>query len=99
MENLKHTKGEWDYSFPEHNEKQIYIHAGSELPLAKITYNYNEAIANAKLIADAGTTTNKCGLLPSELLEQRDELLEACIKASEIIKSDYLLNAIKKATT
>lgn len=33
--------------------------------------------ANAKLIADAGTTANKCGLFPSELLEQRNELLEA----------------------
>lgn len=34
-----------------------------------------EAKANAKLIANAGTTANKCGLLPSELLEQRDELV------------------------
>ncbi len=35
-----------------------------------------EKEANAQLIADAGTTANKCGLLPSELLEQRNELLE-----------------------
>lgn len=34
-----------------------------------------ELFDNAQLIADAGTTANKCGLLPSELLEQRDELL------------------------
>jgi hypothetical protein len=33
--------------------------------------------ANAALIADAGTTANLCGLLPSELLKQRDELREA----------------------
>ena len=32
---------------------------------------------NAKLIADAFTTISKCDLLPSELLEQRNELLEA----------------------
>ena len=32
-----------------------------------------ERIANAALIADAGNTAQKCGLLPSELLKQRDE--------------------------
>ena len=31
---------------------------------------------NAKLICDAGNTYQKCGLLPSELLKQRDELLQ-----------------------
>ncbi len=34
-----------------------------------------EEIANAQLIADAGNTIQKCDLLPSELLEQRDLLL------------------------
>lgn len=29
---------------------------------------------NATLIADAGTTYNKCGLTPSELLQQNEEL-------------------------
>lgn len=32
---------------------------------------------NASFIMDAYNTANKCGLLPSELLKQRDELLEA----------------------
>ena len=36
-----------------------------------------EAEANAKLIADAGTTYNTTPILPSELLKQRNELLEA----------------------
>jgi hypothetical protein len=31
---------------------------------------------NASLIIDAGNTAQKCGLLPSELLRQRDELKE-----------------------
>lgn len=44
------------------------------LPLRDVSYNEQEA--NAKLIEDAGTTANKCGLLPSEILKQRDELLE-----------------------
>ena len=37
--------------------------------------NKAEAIANAQLIADAFNTSNKCDMLPSELLEQRNELL------------------------
>jgi hypothetical protein len=32
--------------------------------------------ALAELFADAGNTAQKCGLLPSELLRQRDELKE-----------------------
>ena len=39
--------------------------------------------ANAELIADAGTTANKCQLLPSELLVQRDELLKSLIEVIE----------------
>ena len=35
-----------------------------------------ETEANTKLIADTFTTINKCNLFPSELLEQRNELLE-----------------------
>ena len=29
---------------------------------------------NAKLIADAGTTANKCGKLPSQLLQENEEM-------------------------
>ena len=46
-----------------------------------------EQEANAQLIADAGTTANKFGLLPSEILEQRDELLEALINVVNYIES------------
>lgn len=49
-----------------------------------------EAEANALLISDAGTTANKCGLLPNELLAQRDELLEALRK---LLKSHRQLSA------
>ena len=66
-----------------------------------------EQQCNAKLIADAGTTANKCGLLPSELLDQRNELLEACICSFKTFISIgvtmeaeimvELNNAIKKA--
>ena len=40
---------------------------------------HKEQESNATLISDAFNTANKCGLLPSELLEQRDELL-TCLK-------------------
>jgi hypothetical protein len=35
---------------------------------------------DARLIAEAGTVANECGLWPRELLEQRNELLAACEK-------------------
>jgi len=60
-----------------------------------IRYNCEiERIANAKLIADAGTTANECGLLPSELLSQRNEMLEMLeiltfTPAFEQVKKDY----------
>ncbi len=50
-----------------------------------------EREANAILIADAGTTANKCQLLPSELLVQRDELLEALQRVDKAI-DDMKLN-------
>jgi len=34
---------------------------------------------DAELICDAGNTAQKCGLLPSELLRQRDELRELLV--------------------
>lgn len=43
-----------------------------------------EQLANAELIVDAFNTSNKTGLLPSELLQQRDELLNACRRVNEL---------------
>ncbi len=69
----------------------------------------SEVIENAKLIADAGNTANKCGLLPSELLAQRDELLSALEMITKRLKKeldtpynsfvDKAEKAIKKATS
>jgi hypothetical protein len=44
----------------------------------------DEAKANAELIADAFNTYNECQILPSELLKQRNELLEALVKINEM---------------
>jgi hypothetical protein len=83
---LKITTGEWI-------NKGIHVHAICDGKRINIGQSFrvvirvstggqylpdHEAIANTELFADAGTTANKCGLLPSELLTQRDELLHNC---------------------
>lgn len=90
MKDLGITKGDW--------EVEEY-HDGDLLGL-RVVSNYEcvtmfdtgvcgwiseEEEANAKLIADAGNTANKYGLLPSELLEQRYDLAEALKHALEIM--------------
>jgi hypothetical protein len=47
------------------------------------------AVANAELFADALNTIQKCGLLPSELKEQRDLLLDMLQKVSVIQSENY----------
>lgn len=47
--------------------------------------------AIGELLIDGANTTQKCGLLPSELLQQRDELREALINVMAIIKDCYPL--------
>lgn len=50
-----------------------------------------EAVFNAKLIADAGNTAQKCGLLPSELLAQRDELISVINSFIRDFEGDYVM--------
>ena len=45
-----------------------------------------EANANATLMADAGTTYNKCGLLPSDMLTQNEELIKGIENAEKVMK-------------
>lgn len=77
MERLKVTPGEWNvvvnplfqsiFRHVETRDKQIA--EVKSYPRPKYPPE-KEAEANAILIADAGTTYNKCGKLPSELLEE-----------------------------
>ena len=79
MKDLVITKGEWqkDKDTVFSTSKLIFIEGnvicsapeGLEKSMKKWSHN-------AKLISDAGTTANKCGSLPSELLRQRDDMLE-----------------------
>ena len=82
MKELGITKGEWfwdgDPSNYDPEEEAPWLVAGDRAE--KIVIYGEIKIANkkdAELIADAGNTAQKCGLLPSELLQQRDELREA----------------------
>ena len=74
----------------------------------RIFYNGNGySKEDAELICDAGNTTQKCGLLPSELLEQRNELFNAlqnCYDSLMIYGKHPLIQKqvekiIKKATS
>lgn len=80
MKDLGITEGEWEkLEINITDYKQLAIICGKKVIAHVYLPDYEikeEHLANAKLIADAGTTANKCGLLPSELLEQRDEMLE-----------------------
>mgnify|MGYP000883424698 CR=1 FL=1 len=79
MKDLKITKGEWvGVEYAGHYSLQVAPFYGARDLLDED--KTNEAEANMKLCCDAGNTAQKCGLLPSELLKQRDELLEALKK-------------------
>ncbi len=93
----KHTKGEWTINpVIEKNEfgvNEIGIDAleANATNICSIFYNDEleskiEAESTAKLIAEAGTITNQCGFTPKQLLEQRNDLLEALIWAKEQFK-------------
>ena len=90
----KLTKGNWVIESTKMKGTEIVVQTvvKTNLPIDELKspiicdiYGYmtEEGKSNAKLIADAGTTANKCGLLPSELLAQRDDLLEALISILE----------------
>ena len=88
MKELGITKGEW--SIDTADAIKIKAEDGSNIAILTHLTNFkrrdtDEVERNAMLIADAGNTAQKCGLLPSELLQQRDELREALILAEGLI--------------
>ena len=95
MKELGITKGEWQF------ERygiffSIQIEPGynfSDL-LNGESVGFYEAEHNAELICDAGNTAQKCGLLPSELLRQRDELREALLYLMDGVRGLPPLTAI-----
>ena len=90
MKDLKITKGEWkirlfpdgdDFFVEAPNLNKPQLGYGIEIMQDDFGeyngYPREQRLADAILIADAGNTAQLCGLLPSELLKQRDELLDA----------------------
>lgn len=87
----QHTSGTWIVGI----DNNVYSQDGDvKIALVKTDFNVTlqQAEANAKLIADAGTTANKCGLVPSEILQQRDELLKALELYMERLKNGWMIN-------
>lgn len=89
--NFKGTKGDWKSTSGTFDIDLIMVSStnGVVCDIRK-SLLINEQLANAQLIEDAGNTINKCDLLPSELLEQRNVLFEALIKIRKSIKNQKL---------
>ena len=87
MDKLNITQGEWKkHYYGEHGNRQCRIHADN-VSIIKV-FQIDEADANADLIADAGTTYNATPILPSELLKQRNELLNALFELRNAVFSE-----------
>lgn len=91
MEKLNITKGTWIVSkkskthvTTEYQERGICSTGGFNSNQKPLEID-KENESNAKLIADAGTTYNQCGFLPSELKAQKEELLDMLIEALRFI--------------
>lgn len=90
MKEIKISNGKWRLSF---DKSEVItsppgIIEGSKIvcSLSEFSKKKEEVEANGELIVDAGNTAQKCGLLPSELLQQRDELKEALLEAVKTIR-------------
>lgn len=86
----------------QHKTEKIVNDKG--ISICAINIGLDESESNAELIADCLITANKCGLLPSKLLEQRDEMLEMLqdildtIRECETPRLYEIEQLIKKAT-
>lgn len=102
MVNLKGRLGNW---YVEHSDLHIIGVERSKLPgdgpdtdraicgihTNSLTHSeLEESNLHAQVIANAGTTTNKCGLMPHMLLKQRNALLDLMNEHLDIDVGDYL---------
>ena len=94
MKELKITKGDWLFEIEE--SRVVFENPNMDLWFKNFNNGFDstkeEVLSNAKLIADAGTTANKCGLLPSELLEQRDDILKELDKINKLCVFNVLFS-------
>ena len=96
MKDLGITKGELAINYFDSKlitKDKVVLFANT----AKIGRKENDA--NLVLVLDSFNTAQKCGLLPSELLEQRDQLLRHIKAVNEVLEDaksrmdDYNINA------
>ncbi len=74
---FKGTKGKFETIYTRLSDFTLSTVISGESIIAHINaenVSPEECKANGELFADAGNTIQSCGLLPSELLKQRDEL-------------------------
>jgi hypothetical protein len=94
MKDLGIPTGDWRFAQVTMNQ---YIHCDGKV-ICNITKRFEkETKAVGELIADAGNVAQKCGLLPSELLKQRDELFAALKEIAEC-KGAYSMDRLEHAT-
>ena len=86
---FKGTKGKFETIYTRLSDFTLSTVISGESIIAHINaenVSPEECKANGELFADAGNTIQSCGLLPSELLKQRDGLrakLRECVEAIE----------------
>ena len=91
MKDLGITKGEWRHN--KHSRGNVEANGRSVANCMGYSTNIGrgehieENYANADLVIDAGNTAQVCGLLPSELLKQRDTIY--------VLAMDFIIEVIK----
>lgn len=98
MKELGITKGEWHGISFNLSPYRIESTPGNRNVLDPSEFGA-VATNNMRLIVNAARTAQKCGLLPSELLKQRDELLEALKEAWMQDSPDKMYEIIGDAIT
>ena len=84
--NLKITKGVWDvadYLDKENGNRSLAVWVGQDQTICLVSPKISENktdLANAKLIAEAGTVANETGKTPRQLYDENKILLEAINK-------------------
>jgi hypothetical protein len=87
MEKLNITQGKWEVS----QKLQVQANVDEPLNTSTICQVFGKEEDHATLIADAGNAYNTAPILPSELLKQNKELLEALELTTKLLKSIHNL--------